>query len=156
MRPHRVEVTSPGLDDYASLREGVEDLSVEKFIAQPCIEALDEAILPRTTWCDVGGLGTHRGDPFLHRLRDKFGPVIGPNMLRHAACDEEIREHVDDVDRFQLPLDADGDALMRELINDIEHPVLPPFMGAVFDEVVRPDMVAPLRPKADAGPIVEP
>ena len=77
-------------------------------------------------------------------------------MFRHAARDEEVGQHVDDVDRFQLSFDADRDALVRELINDIEHPVLPPLMGAVFDEVVRPDMVAPLRAEADAGPIVEP
>lgn len=77
-------------------------------------------------------------------------------MLGHTARDEERRQNVDDVDRFQSSLDADRDALMRELIDDIEHAILPPLMGAIFDEVVRPDMVAALRPKADAGPIVEP
>ncbi len=39
MRPHCVEVPALGLDDHASLREGVEDLAIEKFIAQSCIEA---------------------------------------------------------------------------------------------------------------------
>ena len=76
MRPRRVEVPTPALDDHASLSEGVEDLAIEKFIAQSCIEALDEAILPRTAWCDVGGLGAYRCDPLLHRRRDKFGPVV--------------------------------------------------------------------------------
>lgn len=57
MRPHCVEVPTPGLDDHASLCEGIEDLAVEKFIAQSCIEGLDEAILPRTARRDVGGLG---------------------------------------------------------------------------------------------------
>lgn len=43
MRPHCIEVPTPGLDDHASLCERVEDLAVEKFIAQPCIEALVSA-----------------------------------------------------------------------------------------------------------------
>jgi hypothetical protein len=41
---NRIEVPMPGLDDLASLGEGVEDLAIEKFIAQPCIEALDELV----------------------------------------------------------------------------------------------------------------
>ncbi len=77
-------------------------------------------------------------------------------MLGHAARDEEIRQHIDDVERLQLSFDADGYALVRELVDDIEHPVLPPLMGAVFDEVVRPDMVATLRAEADARSVVEP
>ena len=75
MGPHCVEVPTPGLDDHASLCERVEDLTVEKLIAQPCIEALDEPILPRTAWSDVRGLGADRGDPILHRRRNKLGPV---------------------------------------------------------------------------------
>ena len=45
---------------------------------------------------------------------------------------------------------------MRELIDDIEHAILSPLMGAVFDEVIGPDMVAPFWQKADAGSVVEP
>jgi len=53
-------------------------------------------------------------------------------------------------------LDADRDALVRELIDDIEHAILPPLMGAIFDEVVRPDVVAALCAEADARSIIEP
>ena len=156
MGPHCVEVPTPGLDDHASLCERVEDLTVEKLIAQPCIEALDEPILPRTAWSDVRGLGADRGDPILHRRRNKLGPVVRTNMFGHAARDEEIRQHIDDVERLQLSFDADGDALVGELVDDIEHAILPPLMGAVLDEVIRPDMVAALRPEADARSITEP
>ena len=76
MRADRIEVPTPGLDDHAGLSEGVEDLAVEEFIAQSCVEALDEAILPRTSRRDVSGLGAYRCDPLLHRLSDKLGPVV--------------------------------------------------------------------------------
>lgn len=158
MRAHGIEVPTPGLDDHASLCERVEDLTVEKLIAQPCIEALDEPTLPRTAWSDVGGLGADRGDPLLHRLSDKFGPVAHREggWFGHAARDEEIRQHIDNVERLQLSFDADGDSLVGELVDDIEQAILPPLMGAVLDEVIRPDMVAALRPEADARSVVEP
>ena len=71
-------------------------------------------------------------------------------MLWHAAGDEQTGQNIDDIDRLQLSFDADRDALVRELIDDIEHAILPPLMGAIFDEVVGPDVVAALRPEADA------
>ncbi len=36
---------------------------------------------------------------------------------------------------------------MGELVDDVQHPVLPSFMGAVLDEVVGPDVIATLRPQ---------
>jgi hypothetical protein len=45
---------------------------------------------------------------------------------------------------------------MRELINDIEHPVFSPIMRAVFDEVVAPHVIAVLRPEPDARTVGEP
>ena len=77
-------------------------------------------------------------------------------MPRDAAQDEQVREHVDDVDRAQLPLHPDGQALAGELVDDVEHPVLAPVMRAVLDEVVGPDVVRALRPQPDARAVVEP
>jgi hypothetical protein len=77
-------------------------------------------------------------------------------MLGHATRDEESGQHVYHIDRLQLALDADGDAFMRELIDDIEHAILPPLMGAVLDEVVGPDVVKALCAEADARSVVEP
>lgn len=77
-------------------------------------------------------------------------------MFRHATQDEQVREHVDDIDRPQLSVDADRQAFMRELVDDVEHAILSPVMGAVLDKVVGPDMVGPLGAKADAGSVREP
>ena len=44
-------------------------------------------------------------------------------MFRHTAQDKQVREHVDDVDRLQPSIDADRQAFMRELVDDVEHAV---------------------------------
>ena len=76
MRTHGVEVPPPTFDDDLRLRERIEDLAVEKFVAQPGIERLDEAVLPGASGRDIGGLGADRIDLVLHGLGDEFGPVI--------------------------------------------------------------------------------
>jgi len=45
---------------------------------------------------------------------------------------------------------------MGELVDDVEHAVLPPVMGPILDEVVGPDVIAVLRPKTDARSVIEP
>ena len=75
-RADGVEVPPPAFHDDLRLREGVEDLAVEEFVAQPGIERLDEAVLPGTAGRDVGGLGTDRADPILHGFGDELGTVV--------------------------------------------------------------------------------
>jgi hypothetical protein len=45
---------------------------------------------------------------------------------------------------------------MGELVDDVQHPVLPPVMGAVLDKVVGPDVIAVLWPQPDARSVIEP
>jgi hypothetical protein len=45
---------------------------------------------------------------------------------------------------------------MGELVNHVEHAVLPPVMGSILDQVVRPDVIVALRPKTDARSVTEP
>jgi hypothetical protein len=75
---------------------------------------------------------------------------------RNAAQNEQVREHVDHIDGLQLAIDANGQAFMGELVDDVEHPVFPPVMGSIVDEVVGPDVVLVLRPQAEAGAIRQP
>jgi len=74
----------------------------------------------------------------------------------HAAQNKEVREYIDHIDRFQLSVYSDGQALMRELVNHVEHPVLSPVMGAILHKVVAPDVVRSLGSQPDTGSIVEP
>src|SRR6266540_6896567 len=91
MRPDRVVVASPALDDDLGLAQSVEDLAVEQLIAKAGVEALDVAVLPRAAALDVSGLGTDSRDPFLH------GPGEGRpvwTMLRVLYIDRgRIRAH---------------------------------------------------------------
>ena len=77
-------------------------------------------------------------------------------MARHAAQDEEVGQDVDHVRRLELAGDPDRQALARVLVDDVEHPELPPVMGAVLDEVVGPDVVRMLGPQPDAGAVRQP
>src|SRR5215210_631587 len=156
MRPDRVVVTTPTLDDDLRLTQAVEDLAIEQLVPEAGIEALDVAVLPRAARSDVGGLGSDRGDPLLDGLGDELRAIVGADVARHAAHDEQVREHVDDVDRLQLASDADRQALVRELVDDVEHPDLPSVMGPILDEVVRPDVIAVLGPQPDAGSVRQP
>jgi len=45
---------------------------------------------------------------------------------------------------------------MGELVDDVKHANPAPFMSAVLDEVVGPDVVAVLGPEPDAGAVVQP
>src|SRR5918993_837567 len=121
-------MTAPALDDNLRLAESVEDLAVEQLVPEPGIEALDIAILPRPAGRDVGGLGPDRRDPLLDGLGDELRAVVGADVARHAAQDEQVREHVDDVDGLERAIDTDRQALVRELVDDAEHAELPSVM----------------------------
>src|SRR3981081_3099160 len=101
MRPHRVVVTTPAFDDDLRFPQRVEDLAIEQLVAQPGIKTLDEPVLPRTARRDVGGLCSDGADPLLHRLGNELRAIIGTDMPGNAAQDEQVGEHVDDIDRLE-------------------------------------------------------
>lgn len=76
MRALRAVVVPPAFDDDLSLLEGVEDFTIEQFIAQLGVEALSIAILPGAAGHDVSGLGTDGSNPVSHGLGDKLMAVI--------------------------------------------------------------------------------
>ncbi len=156
MRAYCVVVPSPAFDDDFGFPKRVEDLAVEQFVSQARVEALDIAVLPGAARFDVGGFCTNCGDPLLHRFGHELRPVVGPDVPRHAAKDEQVGQDVDDVDRLELAIDTDRQALVRELVDHVEHAVLAAIMRAVLDEVVGPDVVGMLGPQADAGAVGQP
>src|SRR5215831_15727522 len=95
VRPDRVVVPPPALDDDLGLAESVEDFAVEQLVAQASVEALDVAVLPGAASLDVGGLGTDNRDPFLHGLGDELRSVVGPDVSGNALQDEEVGQNVD-------------------------------------------------------------
>src|SRR4029077_7704586 len=151
-----VVVPSPALDDDLRLAQRVEDLAIEKLVAQARVEAFDEAVLPWAARRDVGGLCADRADPLLHRFGDELWAVIGTDVRRHAAQDEQVRQYIDDVDRFEPAGYPNGQALVGELIDDAKQAELAPVMGALLEEVVRPHVVAALGPQPDARSVTQP
>src|SRR5204863_8175239 len=49
-----------------------------------------------------------------------------------------------------------GQALVGELVDNVEHAELTSIMGALLDEVIGPDVVAALGSQPDAGSVIQP
>ena len=77
-------------------------------------------------------------------------------MARNAAQDEEIGQHVDDIDRLQLAGNPDRQAFAAELVDHVEHSIFPSIVGAVLDKVVGPDVIGVFGPQPDAGSVRQP
>ena len=156
MRPDCIEVTPPTFDDDLGLAQRVEDFAIEQFIAQACVEAFDVAVFPWTAWLDIGGLCADRCDPLLHSLGHKLRSIVGPDVARNAAQDEEIGQHIDHIDGLELAGDPDRQTFMGELVDHIEHSIFPSIVGAVLDKVVGPDVIAVLGSQPNARSVCQP
>lgn len=77
-------------------------------------------------------------------------------MARRSPQDEQVGEHVDDVDGLEPAADPDGDTFAGKLVDHVEHAVLSAIVGSVLNEVIGPDMVGVLWPQPDAGSVIEP
>src|ERR671912_2609987 len=77
-------------------------------------------------------------------------------MSRYAAQDEQVREHIEYVHGLEPPAHLDGETRMRELVDDVQHPVLPSVMGAILHKVIAPDVVRLFGSQPDTGSVVEP
>ena len=92
----------PGFEENLGLLQGVEDVPVQEFIAQPCVEALDVSVLPGRAGLDEGGPGSHLRDPSPDGVRDELRAVVGADVGRDAAQDEQVGQHVDNIGRGEL------------------------------------------------------
>ena len=154
--PDGVVVTPPALDDDLRLAERVEDLAIEKLVSQAGIEAFDKAVLPRAASLDISRPCTHGCDPVLHGPGDELGSIVGADVGGNTAQDEEVREDIDHVDRPEPSGHPDGQALVGELVDNVEHTEPAPIVCTVLDKVVGPDVIAVLGPEPDTGAVVEP
>ena len=141
-----VVVAPPGFDENLRRLHGVEDLSVQEFVAQPRVEALDISILPGRTRLDEGGPGAVRGDLLPDSPGDELRAVVGADIGRDAAQDEQVGQDIDDVNGGKLPANPDRQALTGELVQDVERWEIPSDMGPVMHEVIGPDMAVPPAP----------
>lgn len=146
----------PILNDDLCFLQRVEDLAIQKFISQLRVEALTIAILPRAAGHDVVGLGPHGREPVTQVVCNKLWAVIRADIRWDAPQDEEIRQGIDHIRWLELPTDPDRKTFSRELVNNVQHSILPPIMRTVFNKVMRPDVVGIFGTKTNAGSVVEP
>ena len=89
MRSDRVVLFAPLLDDDCGLLQAVEDFTVQAFVAQFAVEGLAVAILPWAAGRYVERLHADPAEPLLHGCSDKFAAIVGPDMRRRPARDEQ-------------------------------------------------------------------
>ena len=70
--------------------------------------------------------------------------------------DEQIGKHVDDILAVEPVIDPKRQTFVREFADYIEYSILPPLLGAIIHEIVRPDMVGALGTQAHARTVIEP
>ena len=61
MRAVRIVVLPSTVDDNLRFLQRVEDLAVEKFVTEICVEASAVAVLPEASRLEIGGLCAHGG-----------------------------------------------------------------------------------------------
>lgn len=147
---------APALDDDLSLAERVENLPVEQLVSEPGIKALDVAVLPRAARRDVGRLRPNSGNPRLNRLSDELRAIVRSNVSWDTAHDEQFAEDVDHVDGSELAPDPDCQALVRELVDHVEHSIFPSIVRSILDEVVGPHVIAMFRAQSNARAVCQP
>ena len=60
MRSHLIVLDPPALDDCPRLREALEPVHVQAFVAQLAVEGLDESVVHRTAWSPLPMAGVRR------------------------------------------------------------------------------------------------
>jgi hypothetical protein len=94
--------------------------------------------------------------PVRERECARSGQLVGrPDVLWWATLDEQVGQALQHVIRPQSPRHQDRQAAARELVDHARHPERPAVLGAVLHEVVRTDVVRPLRPQAHARAVIE-
>ena len=80
MRPDGVVVLPPGFYDGLGLFEGVEDLTVQQFVALFSVEGFTVIVLSGAPRLDARGLGTDCSNPFPERQGNELSAVIRTDM----------------------------------------------------------------------------
>jgi hypothetical protein len=85
-----------------------------------------------------------------------LGSVVRPDVLQWARLGERVGQALKDAIRSQPPRHQDRKATLGELVDHAQHPERSAVLGPVLNQVLRLDVVRPLRPQAHARAVVEP
>src|SRR5262245_61465329 len=141
----------PALRQHPRLGQVRKLLHVQQLVAQPAVERLRVAVLPRRPRRDVQGLGVGPLQPTPQRPRDELRSVVAPQMPRHATHDEQLRDHIQHILGRHAPRHHQRQTFTRVLIDDRQPLQRPPARRAVEDKVPGPHVVWVLRATAHAS-----
>jgi len=144
------------LDQDLSFFQRVEDLRVQELIAKLAVEAFTVTVLPRAARLDEQRADVQPCQPLPNRLGAELGPIVRSDVVWRAMGNEQLGKQRQHVIAVEPPGDQDRQTFPAELVDHHQHAKYPAVMGAILDEIVGPDMMAPARPKPDAGSIVQP
>ena len=141
MGPHRVVVPPPTLDEHLGLQERVELLSGQELVAEPAVEALAIAVLPRAAWFDEQGFHANLGEPLTHLLGRKLRTIVAADILRYAAADKQVAQSLQYVLALKLPRHVDRQALTCVLVDQGQHTESTAVARSIGDDAIAPDVI---------------
>jgi len=133
----------PLLDQHLYFLQCVEDLPVQELIPELAIEALDIAVLPRTSGFYVQRPRSHSPEPLPDCFRRELGAVVRPDVLRHSPLYHELAQTIQDVIRPDVSSRPYCQALSGVLVDHRQHPYWFSIVGPSQHEVVGPHVVLP-------------
>ena len=83
-------MATPPLNEDLGLAERVEDLAVERLVAEARVKALAVAVLSWRAGLDVGGPGAYGVDPGADFQGSELGTIVGSYDLRRSSQDEDV------------------------------------------------------------------
>ena len=131
---------------YPCFEQMTEDFSVEEFVPEGAVEALDVAVFPGCTRCDEPSLDIEVSQVALDRVGDELRAVVASNEGMCSALSNQPIQHVDNIGRGRRtrPLqsvDFESETFPGVFIDD-RHPLEPPAIGGgVQKKVVAPYVV---------------
>ena len=86
MRPLLVVIAPPGLQYGTGVRQRAEQRLVQQLVAQPAVEAFDEAVLLRLARRDVMPADAGRIRPAQDRVRGQLGAIVADDRVRASLA----------------------------------------------------------------------
>ena len=136
-----VVVAPPFLDDGPGVRDAVEPVLVEAFVAQLAVEALHVAVLLRLARLDEGVLHAVHVAPAIQGQTRELGPVVGVDPPGPASEIDKVVEDPGYAMAGYRAVDLDPKAFLGVVVHDREHPHSEALPCGVVHEVQAPSLI---------------
>ena len=108
MRPYRVVVLSPAVDERLRLLQCAEDFSAQKLVAELSAKGLVVSVLPGAAWFDEQRLHADPAEPGSDDFGRELRAVIGTDVIRRSSIREQIGQEMENVVGPESPGHQDG------------------------------------------------